>query len=82
MRTLIIVIAVVVVLVLVGWVSFSHGPNRSSINVETNKIEKDAQSMVESGSQMLDNAKQSVERPQATTRSSGAPSSDAPSNAD
>jgi hypothetical protein len=47
MRTLIILAAIVVVLALVGWVSFGHGPNRSSINIETDEIRRDADEALE-----------------------------------
>ena len=69
MRALIIVIVVIVVLVLVGWITFSRGPDRTTINVETDKIERDTQSVLETGAQTLDKAKKSLEGSRATTPS-------------
>ena len=61
MRTLIVVAAAVVLLALVGWVTFSSGPGRSSINLETDEIKQDAQGAMESGAKLLDEAEQAID---------------------
>jgi hypothetical protein len=69
MRALIIVIVVIVVLVLVGWITFSRGPDRTTINLETDKIERDTQSVLETGAQTLDKAKRAIDAPDVETPS-------------
>ncbi|QDV80246.1 hypothetical protein [Botrimarina mediterranea] len=48
MRAIIAIVALVLILALVGWVSFSTEPGRSSVNVETEKIERDIEGISES----------------------------------
>jgi hypothetical protein len=61
MRGLIFLVAVIILLALVGWISFSSDPNRSSINLETQEIKQDTQRAVETGKELLDDAKKSVQ---------------------
>lgn len=61
MRTLLIIVAGVAVLVLVGWVSWSQSPGRASINLETGQIKEDTRSMIRSGADALDEAKQKLD---------------------
>ena len=61
MRVLIILIAVVVLLAFVGWISFSRGPDRSSINVESQEIKEDTQEMLEAGNRAIDRARESID---------------------
>ena len=49
------------VLALVGWISFSKGPDRTSINIESDKIRQDTKQVMESGAQMLHKAGDEVE---------------------
>ena len=56
MRVLIIVIALILVGVLVGWITFSKGPDHSSVNIETGAIRQDTKQAVESGAQLLHRA--------------------------
>ncbi len=48
MRAILAVIVLVIVLSFLGWVTFSSAPGRSSVNVETEKIERDMQELSES----------------------------------
>ncbi len=48
MRSLIAVVLIVALLALVGWVTFSTAPGRTSVNVETDKIERDLEDLSES----------------------------------
>ena len=48
MRAIIGIVLVVALLAVVGWVTFSNDPGRSSVNVETEKIERDIQGLSES----------------------------------
>jgi hypothetical protein len=53
MRVLILIVAVVLLLALLGWVTFTRGPGQSSINVETQQIRQDTKELLESGSEAL-----------------------------
>ena len=61
MRALILLAAIVLVLALVGWISFSKGPDRASVNIESDKIRQDTRQVMESGAQMLHEAGDKVE---------------------
>ena len=61
MRALIFLALVVVVLALVGWISFSKGPERTSINIESDKIRQDTKELMGSGAQMLHKSGEKVE---------------------
>jgi hypothetical protein len=60
MRILILLIALVVVLALVGWVTFSDEPGRSSINIETEEIRQDTGEVMHEGSELLQDAEEKV----------------------
>ena len=62
MRALIFVVAIVLILALVGWISFSSTPGQSSINLETQKIQQDTDRALESGSELLRKAGDAVDR--------------------
>jgi hypothetical protein len=61
MRALILLAAIILVLVLVKWISFSKGPDRASINLEKEKIRQDTKQVMESGGQLLHKAGDKVE---------------------
>ena len=61
MRALILLAAIVLVLALVGWISFSKGPDRASINIESDKIRADTKQVMESSAKMLHQAGDKVE---------------------
>jgi hypothetical protein len=56
MRVLIFLAIVAVLLAFAGWITFNSGPDRTSINLETNEIRQDTQEIVRSGAKMLDKA--------------------------
>jgi hypothetical protein len=60
MRALISLVLLVAILAFFGWVTFSNDPGRSSVNVETEKIERDMQgisnSVREAGEEIRDSA--------------------------
>ncbi|MEX0610584.1 MAG: hypothetical protein WD738_15155 [Pirellulales bacterium] len=60
MRALIILAAVVILLALVGWITFNSEPGRSSINLETEEIREDTGEMMRSGSELLRDAKEEI----------------------
>jgi hypothetical protein len=60
MRALILIIAIVVLMALIGWVTFGVGPNRSSINLETEEIRQDTREALASGAEALDKAGDSI----------------------
>jgi hypothetical protein len=61
MRALILLAAIALVLALVGWISFSKGPDRTSINIESDRIRQDTKRVMESGAQVLHKAGDKVE---------------------
>jgi hypothetical protein len=61
MRALLVVIAIVLVFALVGWVTFSKGPDRASINIEADRIRADTKQAVESGAKLLHKAGDKME---------------------
>ena len=61
MRALILLAAIVLILALVGWITFSKGPGRSSINIESDRIRQDTKEVMESGAKMLHKAGDKVE---------------------
>lgn len=73
MRALIILAAVVLLMALIGWVTFSRGPGESSINLETDQIKSDTQEAMESGAKMLDEAEDAITRPEADEETSEPP---------
>jgi hypothetical protein len=61
MRALILLAAIVLILALVGWISFSKGPDRASINIESDRIRQDTKQVMESGAEILHKAGDKVE---------------------
>jgi hypothetical protein len=75
MRSLIFIIAVVLILALLGWITFSSTPGKSSINIETQKIEQDTDQALEKGAEALQKAGDSID---SSLRTDSEPSSAAP----
>jgi hypothetical protein len=63
MRALLAVAAVLLILALVGWISFSSDDSRSSINLETEEIKQDTREALESSADLLKDAEKSVKNP-------------------
>ena len=61
MRALLIVVALVLIFALVGWISFNKGPDRASINIESDKIRTDTKDVMDSGAHLLHKAGDKVE---------------------
>lgn len=53
MRLLLILAAIVLLLAVAGWITFSSDSGRSSINLETDEIREDTGEMMRSGSELL-----------------------------
>ena len=62
MRALLFLVAVVLILAFAGWISFSKSSDRSSINLETQQIKQDTDRALESGSNLLREAGDAVDR--------------------
>ena len=73
MRALIFLAIVVILLALVGWITFGKDGGRASINLETETIRGDTGEMMKSGSELLDDARDEVEPDAADTSGSVAP---------
>jgi hypothetical protein len=56
MKALFFLIIVIALLAFAGWLTFSSGPGRTSVNLETNEIREDTQEIVRSGAKVLDRA--------------------------
>ena len=54
MRGIIILALLVLILGLAGWITFGSAPGRTSINIETDKIQRDTETAVENTEQMID----------------------------
>jgi hypothetical protein len=54
MRALFFLIVVIALLAFAGWLTFSSGPGRTSVNLETNEIREDTREIVRSGAKILD----------------------------
>jgi hypothetical protein len=61
MRILLLLIALVIIFALVGWVTFSNEPGRSSINIETDEIRQDTGEVMHKSSELLQDAEERVE---------------------
>jgi hypothetical protein len=61
MRALLIVVALILVGILIGWITFSKGPDRPSITIETDKIRADTQKAVQSSADLLHKAGDKIE---------------------
>jgi hypothetical protein len=62
MRAVLVLLAVVLLLAVAGWISFSQAPGRSSINLETEKIRSDTGEAMESGADILHKAGDKLEQ--------------------
>lgn len=61
MRALLFIVAVVLILALLGWITFSSSPGKSSINIETQKIEQDTDQALEKSAEALQRAGESLD---------------------
>lgn len=61
MRALLIAVAVLVLLFVAGWLTFSGGDEDASLNVETERIREDTAEMVEGGRQALEDLDEKVD---------------------
>jgi len=61
MRAILFLVFVVVVLALIGWISFGRDNGRASINLEVQEIKDDTQKAIDSGSALMRKAGDKVE---------------------
>lgn len=54
MRTLVIAVLLVLVLILVGWISFHYNGTRASVTLETERIEQDTERLIHEGREAVD----------------------------
>jgi hypothetical protein len=62
MRVVILLAAIVLVLALVGWITFRKGPEGPSVTVESERIRQDTKRVMDSGAQVLHKAGDKVEQ--------------------
>jgi hypothetical protein len=60
MRALILIVAILILFILVGWVTVSNEPGRSSINLETEEMREDAGKAMHEGAELLQEAEDEV----------------------
>jgi hypothetical protein len=61
MRGILFLILVVVVLAVVGWISFGRDGERASINLETQEIRDDTRKALDSGAKILERTGEKIE---------------------
>ena len=54
MRGIIILALIVLAMGLAGWLTFGKNPGRATINIETDKIQRDTETAVENTERMID----------------------------
>jgi len=62
MRAILVLIAIVLVLSLVGWISFHRSPDGPSVKIETGHIRADTKDVVQSGANLLHRAGDDVQK--------------------
>jgi hypothetical protein len=62
MRGILFLILVVVILAVVGWISFNRDGDRASINLETQEIREDTQKALDSGAELLKKAGDKIDK--------------------
>jgi hypothetical protein len=62
MRAVLVLIAIVLILSLVGWISFHRAPDGPSVKIETEHIRKDTKDVVQSGANLLHKAGDEVQQ--------------------
>jgi len=60
MRGILLIILVVLVLAVVGWITFNRDPARPGVNIETQKMKDDTKKAVDKGADLLRKAGQSI----------------------
>jgi hypothetical protein len=65
-RALILFAIIILVMALIGWVSFGTSPGRSSINLETDQIRQDTREALDTGADVLHKAEDAVRPDDAT----------------
>lgn len=61
MRTILYLVLIVLVLALVGWITFNRDPARPGVNLETQKMKDDTQKALDTGSELLKKAERSLD---------------------
>jgi len=61
MRGILCLILIVLVLALVGWISFNRDPSRPGVNLETQKMKDDTKRAMDNGADLLKKAENSID---------------------
>jgi hypothetical protein len=80
MRAVLILIAIVLVLSLVGWISFHRAPDGPSVKIETEHIRQDTKDLVQSGANLLHKAGDEVQQAVPPSENRPAGETDRPAN--
>jgi hypothetical protein len=61
MRVLLVLIAIVALLAVAGWITFSNDAGRTSINIEKQEIREDTGEALHKGSELLQEAEKEID---------------------
>jgi Flp pilus assembly protein CpaB len=62
-RAVLILIVIVLIMVFAGWLVFDFGGNRATVEIRTEKIEQDADKVLDKSKQLLHQADEAVNKP-------------------
>ena len=60
MKVILIVLAIVIVLVLIGWVSFGTTDSGASVSVDTDQIQQDTGEVIERGGELIEKTRDEI----------------------
>ncbi len=60
MRAIIILAVIVLLMGLVGWLTFGNAPGRATINIETDEIQRDTKTAIENTERMIESGTRAI----------------------
>jgi hypothetical protein len=60
MRAIIALVVIVLLMGLAGWITLGHSPDKTSINLETEEIERDTKNAVENAEDLLESGTRAI----------------------
>ena len=71
MRGILWLLLVILVLALIGWLTFNRDPARPGVNIETQKMKDDTKKAMDRGAELLKKAEQSIDKSSEPAEDSG-----------
>ena len=62
MRGLLALVVIVLILALVGWISFGNNANEATITIDKQKVKQDVEKIEESGKELGDRIERAIEK--------------------